>query len=294
MSDVIELGASDGSTARIALHGAEPVSWRVGGRDYLWSGDPEHWNRSAPWLFPVVGASAGGVIRTGGRDYPMAQHGFARDLPFAVADRSGEAVTLRLTDSEETRAHYPFAFRLDITTRIRPAGLDVTVSVENPGAVPLPYALGFHPAFPWPFAGGTRAAGGGYAVEFEAEETPCVPEVGAGGLLVRDERSVPLDGRRLPLDPAMFSEALVFRNARSRWLRFTGPGGAAIRMSVEDFPHLAVWTKPTAPFLSLECWTGHADWAGFSGEIAARDSQRSLAPGGRARHAVRLDLEGAG
>ncbi|GEP05003.1 aldose 1-epimerase family protein [Methylobacterium oxalidis] len=294
MSDVIELAASDGSTARIALHGAEPVSWRAGGREYLWSGDPAHWNRHAPWLFPVVGASAEGRIRAGGRDYPMAQHGFARDLPFAVAARSADAATLRLTDSDETHAHYPFAFRLDITARIRPAGLDFAVEVENPGPDALPYAVGFHPAFPWPFAGGARAAGGGYAVAFEAAEAPRVPEVGAGGLLLREERGVPLDGRVLPLDPALFTEALVFRNARSRHLRFTGPGGAAIRMAVEDFPHLAVWTKPTAPFLSLECWTGHADWAGFTGEIAERDSQRLLAPGERARHAVRLDLEGLG
>ncbi|MDR7037708.1 galactose mutarotase-like enzyme [Methylobacterium sp. BE186] len=292
MSDVVELGASDGSTARIALTGAEPVSWRAGGREYLWSGDPEHWNRHAPWLFPVVGASAGGLIRAGGNTYPMAQHGFSRDLTFAVVERRDDAVTLRLTDGDETRAHYPFAFRLDITARIRPAGLDFTVTVGNPGGTALPYAVGFHPAFPWPFAGGTRAAGGGYAVEFEAAETPRVPEVGAGGLLVREEREVPLDGRLLPLDPALFTEALVFRNARSRWLRFAGPEGAAIRMAVEDFPHLAVWTKPTAPFLSLECWTGHADWAGFAGTLAERDSQRSLPPGASARHAVRLDLEG--
>ncbi len=75
-------------------------------------------------------------------------------------------------------------------------------------------------------------------------------------------------------------------------MRFTGPGGTAIRMAAEDFPHLAIWTKPTAPFLSLECWTGHADWAGFSGELAERDSQRLLAPGAEARHGVRLDVEG--
>ena len=75
-------------------------------------------------------------------------------------------------------------------------------------------------------------------------------------------------------------------------MRFTGPEVRAIRMEVEDFPHLAVWTKPTAPFLSLECWTGYADWAGFAGDLTERDSQRLLAPGAHARHAIRLRLEG--
>ena len=292
MSDTIHLKAADGTAATLALAGAEPVSWRVGGAEYLWSGDPEHWNRHAPWLFPVVGASAGGVVRVEGRIYPMAQHGFARDLPFAVVARTDDAVTLRLTETPETLAHYPFPFRLDIAARVRPAGLDFAIAVHNPGPAALPYGLGFHPAFPWPFAGGTRAAGGGYAVAFEQAERASVPEVGPGGLLLREERPIRLDGATLPLDPALFTEALVFRNAQSRTMRFTGPGGRAIRMAVEDFPHLAVWTKPTAPFLSLEAWTGHADWAGFAGELAERDAQRLLAPGATAHHGIRLDLEG--
>ncbi|KAB1070105.1 aldose 1-epimerase family protein [Methylobacterium planeticum] len=287
MSETIALRAPDGTSATLAVRGAEPISWQVGGRECLWDGDPEHWNRHAPWLFPVVGASAGGVVRVGGEEFPMAQHGFARDLAFAVVARDDESATLRLTDGPETRLHYPFAFRLDITARVRPRGLDFAIAIDNPGDAALPYALGFHPAFPWPFAGGARTD---YAVVFEHPERAMVPEVGPGGLLVRAERPVPLAGDTLPLDPALFSEALVFRDARSRSLRFTRPGHGTIHMTLDDFPHLAVWTKPTAPFLSLECWTGHADWAGFAGELAARDSQRSLPPGATARHGVRLSL----
>lgn len=292
MDETVEIRAGDGSTARIALRGAEPVSWQVDGRDYLWNGDPEHWNRSAPWLFPVVGASSGGHVQVEGRRYPMAQHGFARDLPFTLVSRREDAVSLRLSDSEATRVHFPFAFRLTIEARITPNGLAFAIEVENPGEVPLPYALGFHPAFPWPFAGGERRAGGGYAVLFEAAERPFVPEVGAGGLLVRSERPLPLDGARLDLDQDLFTEALVFLNAKSRMMRFVAPSGRTIAMRMEDFPHLAVWTKPTAPFLSLEAWTGHADWAGFEGELAERDSQRRLAPGATARHGIELAIEG--
>ena len=292
MGETIEIRAEDGTTARIALQGAEPVSWQVEGRDYLWNGDPAHWNRHAPWLFPVVGASAGGKVRVGDVSYPMAQHGFARDLPFTVVARSDDAVTLRLTEDAGTRAQYPFSFRFDVTARVSPQRLAFDLVVTNTGDTPLPYALGFHPAFPWPFAGGERRASGGYAVEFEEAERPFAPEVGEGGLLVRSERELPLDGRRLPLDPALFTEALVFLNARSRSLRFVAPGGRAIAMRVEDFPHLAVWTRPTAPFLSLEAWTGHADWAGFTGELAERDSQRRLVPGASAGHGVVLRVEG--
>ncbi|MEH3145474.1 MAG: aldose 1-epimerase family protein [Methylobacterium frigidaeris] len=291
MTDTVEIRHAD-TIARIALAGAEPVSWRVAGTEYLWGGDPAHWNRHAPWLFPVVGASADGAVTVGGRAYPMAQHGFARDCRFTLVEQAGDRVTLRLTESPDTLAHYPYPFVLDITATAGDGTLAFDCAVTNPGGTPLPYGLGFHPAFPWPFAGGERAAGG-YAVRFEHPERPAVPKVGPGGLLVRDEQAVPLHGDTLPLDPDLFTEALVFLNARSRTMRFTAPSGAAIRLAAEDFPHLAVWTRPTAPFLSLECWTGHADWAGFSGELAERDSQRLLPPGATARHRVVLAFEAA-
>ena len=289
MNETIEIRAAD-TRARVALTGAEPVSWQVGGREYLWSGDPAHWNRHAPWLFPVVGASVGGAVRVEGRNYPMAQHGFARDAAFAVVARAEDAVTLRLSDSEATRTHYPFPFRLDIALQVAAATLDIRIDVANPGSAPLPYALGFHPAFPWPFAGGARARDGGYRVVFEKPERGSVPEIGEGGVLRRDERIIPIDGDTLPLDPDLFKEALVFLNAESRALRFVAPDGSAIAMTVENFPHLAVWTKPTAPFLSLECWTGHADRDGFTGELVERDSQRLLAPSAAASHRVTLSL----
>lgn len=291
MSERITITAGDGTRAVIATHGAEPVSWHMGGTEYLWSGDPAHWDRHAPWLFPVVGASANGAVTVGGRAYPMAQHGFARDLPFTVTERTDDTVTLRLEEDNATLPHYPFPFRLDITARVGPGILDFEIWIENTGPTPLPYALGFHPAFPWPFAGGERSADGGYRVDFQNPERPLVPEVGEGGLLLRTERAIPLEGATLPLDPALFTEALVLRDAASEWMRFTAPDGSAIRLEVSDFPHLAVWTKPTAPFLSLECWTGHADWAGYAGELARRDSQRLLAPKGRARHGVTLSHE---
>ncbi len=43
--------------ARINLMGAELRTLRRTdlGRDYLWSGDPAHWERTSPFLFPIVG-----------------------------------------------------------------------------------------------------------------------------------------------------------------------------------------------------------------------------------------------
>ena len=38
-----------------AVHGAELLSIRKDGNEYVWQGDPKFWGRHAPVLFPLVG-----------------------------------------------------------------------------------------------------------------------------------------------------------------------------------------------------------------------------------------------
>ncbi len=276
---------SGASTAEIALRGAEPVRWQTGGRDLLWGRDPAHWSYSAPILFPTVGASKGGTVTVAGRHYPMAQHGFARMSAFELVEQDESTARLRLADTDETRVHYPFAFRLDIVATLSGTSLSLAFEIQNRGAGAMPYALGFHPAFPWPLAGAGKA---GHSVVFAAEERSFAPEIAPGGLLARATRDIPLAGRTLPLTPEIFTEALVFLDARSHDFAFVAPGGERIAMAVEGFPHLAVWSRPDAPFLSLEAWTGHADWEDASGDLADRASMILLGPGETGRHRVTM------
>jgi galactose mutarotase-like enzyme len=215
----------------------------------------------------------------------MPQHGFARRAPFSLVESGRDRALLRLVESAQTRAHYPFRFALDVEARLTPDMLSYAFTVTNTDETDLPYAIGFHPAFLWPFDGGECAD---YRVLFENAESARIPAVTDAALLVLEGGTAPLDGRSLALDPAMFTDALVFLDARSRSLSFEAPSRAAIVMTTEAFPHLAIWTRPTAPFLSLEAWTGHADWHGFSGELADRASMRILKPGESARQAVSL------
>lgn len=286
--DWIDLRNGDAS-ASLALLGAEPMSWQVGGRELIWQGDPAHWARRAPILFPVVGASTGGAVRVDGRAYPMPQHGFARDARFDLVERSEGAARLRLETSEATLAHFPFRFTLDVVATLGLSTLSLDFEVANADRRDMPYGLGWHPAFPWPLDGEHK---GGHAVIFAAEEDPTIPDVVAGGLLRPGARRVSFEGRTLPLHPDLFAtDALVLLDARSRSLRFTAPSAAALGFAVEDFPHYALWTRPTAPFLSIEAWTGHADWEGFSGDLFERASMRRLAPGERAEHRVTVSWQ---
>jgi hypothetical protein len=94
-----------------------------------------------------------------------------------------------------------------------------------------------------------------------------------------------VEGNRLPLDDALFAhEALCFLDATSRSARFEQADGSALEMTLDDFPHLALWTKPGAPLLSLESWTGYGDPVGFAGDIFEKPGMRVLGPGEMARH----------
>lgn len=279
--------AAGGTSAEISLVGAEPLAWSVEGRELLWTGDAAHWGFRAPILFPTVGASKGASVTVAGRPYPMSQHGFARRLPFALVEQGEASARFRLTETDETRTFYPFAFALEVTASVAAASFRLDFAVANTGDRPMPYGIGFHPAFLWPFEGDKS----GHTIVFAEPESHDLPVVGPGGVLQHETRHVELEGRVLPLSPELFSEALVFLNARSRSFAFASPDGAAIRMSVEAFPHLAVWSKPTAPFLSLEAWSAHADWEDADGDLMTRDSMIVLAPGAVGRHAVTLSFD---
>jgi galactose mutarotase-like enzyme len=282
VSETIRL-QSGASSATISAFGAEPVAWSAGGRDLLWSGDPAFWPRVSPVLFPVVGRVRDGELRVGGETYPMEIHGFAPESEFSVLERSGDAVRLMLEDNEETQKRFPFAFRLEVAYRLTDDALSAEFRVANPGDKPLPFALGFHPGFRWPFGEGGRE---GYAIEFEVTENASVPVITREGLFSSEKRPVPLQERWLRLDEKVLAkEALCFLDAASRWVGFTGPGGV-IRMSAEGFSHWALWSLPGAPFVSIEVWTGHGDPDGFAGDITEKPSMRLLEPGGESRHRV--------
>lgn len=290
MTGIHRLAAGD-DRAEVRLAGAELVAWRASGRDLLWTMDPAIWPRTAPILFPIVGWARNGEIAIDGHTYPMGVHGFAAASPFVPVRAADDSVCLRLTDSPATRAVFPFTFQLDVAYRLAAHRLTVTFIVVNTGEEPLPYAVGWHPGFAWPFSTGRRDQ---YAIAFAQPEHPEVPMIAPGGLFSDRRRPIPLAGRRLPLsDALMADEALCFLEARSQSLRFVAPDGAAVHLELEDFPHIALWSRPPAPFLCVEAWTGHGDPEGFAGDIRDKPSMRLLPPGAAAEHGVRLTYEGA-
>ena len=148
MSEPVVISSGE-LTATISPIGAELVSLRdAGAREYMSDGDPRWWSGRAPVLFPVVGALNGDRYRLDGKEYSLGKHGFARRSMFTLEEHDPcERVRFVLSDSEATRAVFPFAFRLELFHSIRGATLMTTATVSNTGDAPLPFSFGFHPAF---------------------------------------------------------------------------------------------------------------------------------------------------
>jgi galactose mutarotase-like enzyme len=271
--------------ATVALAGAEARRWTVGGRELLWAGDPAIWADISPILYPVVGWTCDGA-RVKGRRYALGLHGFARFERFEVETCGPDFVRLALRDNERTRAVYPFAFALGVEYRLSDDALGMTIEVANPGEEGAPYACGLHPGFRWPLGGSGRD---GAFVRFEKPESAEVPAIAPGGLIGRGVKRVPLAGRDLPLSDALFAnDAVCFLNCASRSLTFHDASGASVTMEFPGFDHAALWTRPGAPFLCLEAWTGFSDPEGFAGDLFEKPGMRVLASGARTRHEARF------
>jgi galactose mutarotase-like enzyme len=271
--------ANDHLSAAINPDGAELTHLRdADDRELMTAADPAFWPRHAPLLFPAIGKTANGTIRVDGTDYPMPKHGFARDLTFAVTDRGPSHVVFTLTDTPETRAAYPFAFRLDVEFRLDGATLTTEARVTNPADTPLLAQFGFHPAFAWPLPFDQPRAD--HRIAFDRDEAPDLAAITPDGLIAAEPRPSPLDGRTLHLADALFADdALVWNPVASGSVAYGAATGPHLRIAFPETPRLGIWTMPGASFVCVEPWHGIADPAGFAGEYKDKPGVFEVAPG---------------
>ena len=282
--------ASAELSAEVAPLGAELVRLTdAAGNELQWSGDPAVWQGRAPILFPIVGMLANGRYRFDGTEYAMPKHGFARHSRFEVVARSANAATFRLEASAETRAVYPFAFRLDIAFALTGATLRMAAAITNGGDRPMPASFGFHPAFRWPLPYGEPRDG--HDIRFAQAEPEPIRRIDADGLLTPARQQTPVVDDRLALRDELFvADALIFDRLRSRRLSYGAGRGPRLAVAFDDMPLLGVWTKPGAGFVCIEPWQGIADPQGFAGDIRDKPGIVEIAPGAMREFAMQVTL----
>lgn len=269
----------DNDTIRVSIDevGAELSSLRdAQGRELLWQGRSV-WKRRAPILFPIIGQMPGGLMRHDGVDYPIGQHGFARDQCFELTSREQTELVFTLLSTEETRSHFPFLFRIDVRYSIEGTTLRVATTVTNEDFAPFSASLGEHPAFAWPLEAGI--ARNTHSIVFEREEPARVRRL-ADGLVIPETFETPVVDRTLSLRASLFrNDAIIFDDLVSRSVRYSAPGAPAIVVRFDDFPILGVWSKIPGKFVCIEPWFGMTAPTGFAGEYDEKPHQFRLDPG---------------
>jgi galactose mutarotase-like enzyme len=278
MSDDRHTLCSDRISATVLAHGAELCSLKTAdGFELLWQAGPE-WPRHSPLLFPIIGEVKNQQIRVRGKVYPMLRHGVARDHGFAWIERSPQSCRLMQADTAETRARFPFAYRLTLTYTLRDADLDVALEIENPGDEVLACSIGGHPALHWPLLPGVPKES--HRLTFSADEPAPIRRL-KDGLLLPDLRPSPIRGRVLDLSERLFDEdAIILDKLASTSVRYAADKGPSLEMSWDGFRQLGIWSKPgSVPFLCIEPWYGYASPIDFDGEFTDKPGLMHIPPG---------------
>ena len=266
----------------VADEGAELVSVldKRSGEERIWQADPAVWNRHAPILFPFVGKVVDGKYRFNGREYPMkTQHGFARDKVFACVRAGEDCVLHELRDTPETLEIYPWPFRLRVKHSLdeaEPSRLRVTWEVENTGTETMLFAIGAHPGFLMPPGTAKEECRIGFPGKESLSYFSANP---AGYALPEIVKELPLTDSASPWLDNM-PETWIFQNQGIDRVEIRRPDGEPyVALDCPGFPLLAVWAKAEGPYICLEPWYGRTDNAGFTGTLAEKPGEQSLAPG---------------
>lgn len=270
----LDLGGDD-LRVTVTTAGAELVSLRdAAGLEYLWQAGPE-WRRHAPVLFPIIGRLPDDTLHHDGVDYPMGQHGFARDRDFELAGVSGDEAVFRLRSDAATREVFPFDWTLLVAYAVTGSSLRITQTVENRGTGPLSASVGNHPAFALPIPG----ASGEHRIRFGQEEPEGFRRA-PGNLIAAPRFPSPLDAGALTVDDAWFEEdVMIFDTPRRRVLTLEADGARSLTVDSGDFDVVGVWKPVGAPFVCIEPWSSVPTPADWDGDVLDKPGHFVLAPG---------------
>lgn len=247
------------------------TGWRCADQELLYF-DAERFRDPAlsvrggiPVLFPICGNLPAGQETLPGASEPLAQHGFARDLPWRLeALAEGDGIALELEHSAATLACFPWPFRLRLELRLQPSALAITALIHHRLPVPeeaeapltagpMPFSLGLHPYLATSSLQGLQISGLPGACLDQRTMTPATTE----------EQLVQLaTGVDLLAGP-------------TTTVRLEDPGASrAIALELEPPFDLAVlWTDPPRSMVCLEPWTAPR------GSLVSGDRRLELASG---------------
>jgi len=259
-------------TIQISEHGAELCSLKAHGKEYLWQADPAYWKRHSPVLFPIVGGVWENVYRLDGKEYPLSQHGFARDMDFTLVAQSDEMVLYELQYTDETLAKYPYKFRLNIGYQLIDDKVQVLWKVTNLDERDIYFQIGAHPAFYYPNYNESPDRGflgfdNPNANYIRLKEKGCADPSVAFPMPVNEEGLLPLNTSTFDID------TYIIENGQVHDVTLYDLKKKPVLAVHFMAPVVGLWSPPgkNAPFVCIEPWYGRCDRMRFTGDYTQKD-----------------------
>ena len=263
----------------ISTFGAELQSIRskTTNFEYLWHADKTYWARRSPVLFPIVGKVWDGHMRYQGIQYPLSQHGFARDCEFThiptdqlrslLPSSDAQSCGFVLHSNPETQKIYPFQFSLYIIYQLSDNQLTVNWIVRNNADTDLYFQIGAHPAFNYRNFD-PEAPIQGY-IQFDKHGEASLTTLECGGYAAANRATINIPSDGLPITPQTFDgDALVFERQFSVITLCDQHHCPYVEVAFQA-PVVGLWSPAKtgyAPFLCIEPWYGRCDDSHFDGD----------------------------
>lgn len=260
--------------------------------EYIWNADEKFWKRSAPILFPFVGSLKNKEFLYQGKRYPMGQHGFARDMEFALVSKKENEVWFALTADEETYKKYPFTFTLEIGYVLEASQLKVMWRVINEDDKEMYFSIGGHPAFMCPL--NQKGKQTDYFIEFDTKNDLTYSKLSENGLVYKYDNILATNGGMMPIDEHLFDEdALVVEGEQAHKVSLCDMDKKPYLTVSFDAPLFGLWSpaKKNAPFVCIEPWYGRCDAESFSDTLEQRKYGQCLKPQEQFEAAFTVEVE---
>ena len=278
MNHVIE---NENLKVTVVDHGAEvrSIIRKSDNAEMMWQADAAYWGRTSPVLFPLVGNYYEKKSIYQGKTYELGQHGFARDMDFALVKEASDELIFSLKDTEETLQKYPFHFELQIRYVLQDTTVQVHWTVKNTNEETMYFSIGAHPAF--------NCDLDTWRLRFEKNGVPCdsltaniIANDGSGCLSDETEKLQLQDGLLTMSDELFAKDALIIEKQQADTVSLVNPDGKSVVSVTCPTPLFGIWSPvgKHAPFMCIEPWYGRCDRVGYDQKLENREYGNVLAP----------------
>ena len=222
-----------------------------------------------PILFPICGNLPDDSYVYDGQSYNLKQHGFARNLPWEVVEKSTESsckLTVSLKSNAETLAVYPFEFEVKFIYELKGKTLKIHQEYINKSDKVMPLSFGFHPYF---LVGDKEKLSLDIpASSYQAKGSTEVVSYEGSFDFNQDEIDV-------ALKPLQSSSASITDSSRSLKINLTWS---------EDYSTIVFWTVKGKDFVCLEPWSAPRN------ALNTSENLTELQPGASCKALVEIDV----